>query len=48
MTICKKLSKEQVRIAFAQFDTSGDDKLDYREFCEMTRKREEEAMVGKK
>ena len=48
MTICKKLSKEQVRMAFAQFDTSGDDKLDYREFCEMIRKREEEARVGKK
>ena len=32
----------QVRIAFAQFDTSGDDKLDYKEFCEFIRKKEEE------
>lgn len=32
-TICKKLSKEQVKIAFSQFDTNGDDRLDYREFC---------------
>ena len=38
----------QVRMAFAQFDTSGDDKLDYREFCELIRKREEEQKMGKK
>ena len=30
----------KVKAAFAQFDTSGDDKLDYREFCEMINKRE--------
>ena len=30
----------QVKAAFKQFDTSGDDKLDYREFCEMINKRE--------
>ena len=40
MTICKNLTDEQVKAAFAQFDTSGDDKLDYREFCEMINKRE--------
>merc|ERR1712062_252600 len=43
MTICTKLSKDQVKLAFAQFDTSGDDKLDYREFCEMIRQKEESA-----
>ena len=32
----------QVAIAFQQFDTSGDDKLNYREFCEMIIKREQE------
>jgi len=40
MTICKNLTDEQVKAAFKQFDTSGDDKLDYREFCEMINKRE--------
>ena len=42
MSICKNLTDEQVKIAFSKFDTSGDDKLDYREFCEMIRKKEEE------
>jgi len=42
MTICKNLTDEQVKMAFSKFDTSGDDKLDYREFCEMIRKKEEE------
>ena len=32
----------QVALAFSQFDTSGDDKLNYREFCLMIVKREEE------
>ena len=35
MTICPNLTDDQVKIAFSKFDTSGDDKLDYREFCEM-------------
>ena len=30
-------------MAFAQFDTSGDDKLDYREFCEMIKHKEAQA-----
>ena len=42
MTICKNLTDEQVKTAFKQFDTSGDDKLDYREFCEMINRRERE------
>ena len=28
-------------MAFHKFDTSGDDKLDYREFCEMIKIQEE-------
>ena len=39
MTICTNLSDEQVKMAFSKFDTSGDDKLDYREFCEMIRQK---------
>ena len=42
MTICKNLTDEQVKVAFAKFDTSGDDKLDYKEFCDMINKRNEE------
>ena len=26
---------KKVEIAFSKFDTNGDDKLDFREFCEM-------------
>merc|ERR1711892_362131 len=46
MTICRKLSKEQVRVAFHKFDLSGDDRLDYREFCEMIRRQKEEEREG--
>ena len=42
MTICKNLTDEQVRVAFGKFDTSGVDRLDYREFCEMINKRTED------
>ena len=28
----------QVQKAFDKFDTNGDDRLDYREFCEMIKK----------
>jgi Ca2+-binding EF-hand superfamily protein len=35
LTICTNLTEEEVEIAFHKFDTSGDDKLDYREFCTM-------------
>jgi len=35
LTICKNLTDQEVKIAFEKFDTSGDDKLDYREFCTM-------------
>ena len=41
MTICTNLSDEQVKLAFEKFDTSGDDKLDYREFCQMIRQKVE-------
>ena len=30
-------------MAFTQFDTSGDDRLDYREFCNMIKHKEEQA-----
>jgi len=40
-SICKNLSKEQVSEAFAKFDSSGDDKLDYREFCVMIHSRKQ-------
>ena len=39
MTICTNLSDDQVKMAFSKFDTSGDDKLDYREFCEMIKQK---------
>ena len=29
-------------MAFEQFDTNGDERLDYREFCAMVRKKEQE------
>ena len=29
-------------MAFDKFDTNGDDRLDYREFCEMIRRQAEE------
>jgi len=38
-SICKNLTKEQVSEAFTKFDSSGDDKLDYREFCAMIHSR---------
>jgi len=38
-SICKNLTKEQVQDAFTKFDSSGDDKLDYREFCAMIHSR---------
>jgi Ca2+-binding EF-hand superfamily protein len=47
--ICVNLSDEQVKTAFEKFDRSGDDRLDYREFCEMINKKaEEDAAAGHK
>ena len=40
-TLYKSMTEEQVKMAFNKFDTSGDDKLDYREFCEMIKTQEE-------
>merc|ERR1712158_57152 len=42
--VCQNLSKEQVELAFQQFDTSGDDRLNYKEFCLMIIKREQERL----
>ena len=33
--VCSNFTEEQVEIVFNKFDSSGEDKLDYREFCEM-------------
>jgi len=40
LKICKNLSKEQVEEAFAKFDASGDNQLDYKEFCQMIHKKQ--------
>merc|ERR1719431_1285841 len=39
---CHNLSSAQVTAAFAKFDISGDDKLDYQEFCGMMNNRGKE------
>jgi len=46
--ICKNLTDEQVEMAFSKFDSSGDDKLDYREFCEMINKKAAEDAAARK
>ena len=40
--MCTNLTAEQVELAFQQFDTSGDERMDYREFCMMIIQREQE------
>ena len=47
MTICTNLTDDQVKMAFSKFDTSGDDKLDYREFCEMIKQKVNSEYIGK-
>ena len=42
LAICTTLTEEEVKIAFQKFDTSGDDKLDYREFCAMINNKREQ------
>jgi len=42
-SICKNLNEEQVKTAFQKFDQTGDDRLDYREFCGMINKKQMEA-----
>lgn len=41
-SICKNLNAEQVKIAFSKFDKTGDDRLDYREFCSMINKNQQQ------
>ena len=36
----------KVEIAFSKFDTSGDEKVNYREFCEMINTREMQERNG--
>merc|ERR1711936_1448672 len=38
--ICKHLTPQQVEEGFAKFDTSGDNRLDYEEFCQMIHKKQ--------
>merc|ERR1712106_1138922 len=40
LQICKHLTPAQVEEGFAKFDTSGDSRLDYEEFCQMIHKRQ--------
>ena len=47
MTICPNLTDDQVKMAFSKFDTSGDDKLDYREFCEMIKQKVDTEYIDK-
>ena len=47
MTICTNLTDDQVKMAFSKFDTSGDDKLDYREFCEMIKQKVNSEYIDK-
>jgi len=41
-TFCKALSTKQVEAAFKKFDISGDDELDYEEFCKLMNSRDKE------
>jgi len=45
-SICKNLNPDQVKMAFQKFDKTGDDRLDYREFCHMINKKQEEAEMA--
>merc|ERR1712156_858028 len=38
--LCKHLTPQQIEEGFAKFDTSGDNRLDYREFCLMIHSRQ--------
>jgi len=38
--LCKHLTPQQIEEGFSKFDTSGDNKLDYREFCLMIHSRQ--------
>ena len=40
-SICTNLSTEQIEAAFEKYDISGDDMLDYKEFCGMIHQNEE-------
>merc|ERR1719447_2214020 len=41
LRICKNLTAEQVEVAFAKFDQTGNNMLDYREFCDMINTQQE-------
>merc|ERR1711962_205709 len=42
LNLCKNLSKAQAEEAFSRFDSSGDNNLDFKEFCQMIHQRQEE------
>jgi len=42
-SICKNLNEDQVAEAFLKFDKTGDDRLNYREFCMMINLKQQEA-----
>jgi len=42
LQLCKHLTPKQVEEGFAKFDTSGDNRLDYEEFCQMIHKKQAE------
>jgi len=46
ISICKNLSEEQVTEAFNKYDTSGDNKLDFKEFCLMIHSSQEAKQGG--
>jgi len=37
--VCKNLNREQIDVAFKKFDQTGNDKLNFREFCDMMNKK---------
>ena len=41
-SFCKALSTKQVEAAFRKFDISGDNELDYEEFCKLMNSRDKE------
>ncbi|XP_023332651.1 calmodulin-beta [Eurytemora carolleeae] len=44
--VCKNLNREQIDLAFKKFDQTGNDKLNFREFCDMMNKRTNSTKKG--
>jgi len=43
--VCKNLNREQIDVAFKKFDQTGNDKLNYREFCDMMNKKSQQSHI---